>query len=133
MKLAICIDNGGGMLLNHRRQSRDRELVRELCDSLGGARLFSEAFSETVLANVPHTVISREAADTLGAGDIFFVECPPIAPLLPYADTLIVYRWNRDYPSDETLDVSLSGLTRVSSIDFAGSSHEKITKEVYRV
>ena len=133
MKLAVCIDNGGGMLLNHRRQSRDRELIRELSESLDGAHLYAEAFSETVLADVPHTVITRDRIGTLGKEDIFFVECPPIAPLLPHADTLIVYHWNRSYPSDEVLDISLDGLTRVSSTNFVGSSHEKITKEVYRI
>ena len=37
MKLAVCIDNGGGMIFNHRRQSRDRELIRDLAENLGGA------------------------------------------------------------------------------------------------
>lgn len=133
MKLAVCIDNGGGMIFNHRRQSRDRELIRDLAEHLGGARLYAEAFSETILADVPHTVITREQAKDLGENDVFFVECPPVAPLLSCADTLIIYHWNRSYPSDETLDVPLVGLTLVSTVDFVGSSHEKITKEVYRL
>lgn len=132
MKLAICIDNSGGMLFCHRRQSRDRELIRDLSESLRGGTLFSEAFSETVLAETAHTVITRDKAESLGEKDIFFIECPPIAPLLPYADELIVYHWNRAYPSDESLDIRIDRMTRISLTEFVGSSHEKITKEIFR-
>lgn len=133
MKLVVCIDNAGGMLFNRRRQSRDRELIRDLTEHLDGGQLYAEAFSETILADVPHTVITRDEVKNLCEKDVFFVECPPVAPLLSYADTLIVYHWNRSYPSDAVLDVPLKAEKRLSAADFVGSSHEKITKEVYRV
>ena len=46
---------------------------------------------------------------------------------------LIVYRWNRLYPSDVQFPLEyLSGKCKLeSSFDFAGNSHERITREVY--
>ena len=43
-----------------------------------------------------------------------------------------MFRWNRDYPADTYFDLSLeSGWTRTETSEFAGSSHETITKEIY--
>lgn len=49
-------------------------------------------------------------------------------------DTLIIYRWNRKYPRDFALALSPfeMGLTLDSIIDFAGSSHERITEETWK-
>ena len=44
---------------------------------------------------------------------------------------LIVYRWNRIYPADLFCTLPLEQWTLVRREEFAGSSHEKITKEVY--
>jgi len=43
---------------------------------------------------------------------------------------LILYRWNRTYPADLYFTLSLEGWTLERREEFAGSSHEKITKEV---
>lgn len=131
MKLALCIDDGGGMRFCGRRQSRDRFLLADLFSSVGTGRLFCEAASDSLLDGLAHTVISRTELSRLGGEDILFTECPPIAPLLPYADTLILYRWNREYPRDESLDISLTEFTFVRRDEFVGSSHERITKEIY--
>ena len=46
---------------------------------------------------------------------------------------LIIYNWNRRYPFDRQLDISPAkmGFKLVSVTEFEGSSHEKITKEIY--
>ena len=43
----------------------------------------------------------------------------------------IVFWWNRHYPPDRKFDLDLSKWNKVSEEEFAGYSHEKITKEVY--
>ena len=45
---------------------------------------------------------------------------------------IIVYRWNRDYPADLFLDIDLKDWELAETAEFAGNSHEKITREVYR-
>jgi hypothetical protein len=54
-----------------------------------------------------------------------------IAPHAARVDAVTVYRWNRHYPSDRKLDLDLSAYKLYTNTEFAGSSHEKITKEVY--
>lgn len=44
---------------------------------------------------------------------------------------VILYRWNRDYPADLFLDFDASLWKLRSTEDFAGSSHDKITEEIY--
>ena len=46
-------------------------------------------------------------------------------------EKIIVFWWNRHYPSDRKFDLDLSKWNKVSEEEFAGYSHEKITKEVY--
>ena len=62
-----------------------------------------------------------------GDSDIYFIEKNIL--LLSSAEKLIVYRWNRIYPSD--VKAELSGWQKVSEDDFIGSSHDKITEEIY--
>ena len=47
---------------------------------------------------------------------------------------LIIFWWNRKYPGDVFLDVDLKNGTwfRQMTEEFPGSSHEKITMEIYR-
>ena len=49
-------------------------------------------------------------------------------------EEVIVYKWNRRYPTDTYFDLDLAalGFRLASSEEFAGYSHEKITKETYR-
>ncbi|WP_461880925.1 hypothetical protein [Fusicatenibacter sp.] len=46
-------------------------------------------------------------------------------------EKMIVFWWNRRYPSDRKLDLNLSAWKKTSEEEFAGYSHEKVTKEVY--
>ena len=53
-----------------------------------------------------------------------------LAPYLEKIEQIIVYRWNREYPSDRKIDIDLKKWKRNSKRDFEGSSHKKITEEV---
>ena len=63
---------------------------------------------------------------------ICFVENQDIMPYLPKIDTLVLFQWNRDYPADFFFTVDLSQWNLISTEDFEGTSHEKITMEVYK-
>lgn len=133
MRAIVCIDDGGGMMFNHRRQSRDaqvRSRIRALSEA-GVLRL--DAYSARQFAReLPgNAVVSEDFLSEAGDGDYCFVEDRDLSPYLDRVEELIVFRWNRDYPRDELLPVDLSGWRLVSTEDFAGSSHEQITQEVY--
>ena len=65
-------------------------------------------------------------------GDYCFVEDKGYS--LEKASEVILCKWNRKYQADKFFDVDLKtkGFKKVSSEDIKGSSHDKITIEIYR-
>lgn len=135
MTVALCIDDRGGMLFNKRRQSRDRVLVEELVRfaESEGARILISPFSKLLFENFPNAVqIDDRFLENAELGDICFVENLQLASSEDRIERIILYRWNRAYPGDMFFDIKLDRSWRLASAeDFAGSSHEKITKEIY--
>ena len=64
--------------------------------------------------------------------DFCFVENQPLLPYEAQIQEVICYRWNRRYPSDVKLDLPLEGWNVMEETEFAGKSHERITRTVYR-
>lgn len=132
MNVIITLDNRNGMLFNGRRLSRDRVLNERILARAGG-KLFLNAYSAGLFAGSDADLtVCEDFADRAGQGDFCFVEAPPLAPYESSIETLTVYRWNRDYPSDCTLDLSLNRWKLISANEFPGSSHDTIREEVYR-
>ena len=132
MLAAICLDNCNGMSFHRRRQSRDRAVIEDLLLTASSARLRIPPYSAELFEACPEAVIIEEAyLERSLEGDICFVELDPLKPVEKRLEGLIVYRWNRSYPSDHRLDIALSDFILTKSYDFSGSSHERITKEVY--
>ena len=134
MTIAVCVDNRGGMLFNGRRLSRDRGLVADLLALAGDAPVRAAPFSAALFDGEGERVtVSGDFLDAAGAGDVCFVENAAAAPYMDRVERLVIYRWNRDYPSDTRFDVQPEeyGLRLAESRDFAGSSHGNITREVY--
>ncbi len=90
------------------------------------AKQFSESTAPQI--NVDDNFMSEA-----GEGEYCFVEDCDVTPYLRWVEKLILYRWNRRYPSDQTFSIDLSaGVWKlVHSEDFTGSSHERITQEIY--
>lgn len=133
MILVVCVDDRGGMAFNRRRQSMDRLLRADLLSSAGEAPLWVSPYTAGQFDPPPANLRPAEDfLDRAGAGEWCFAEFPPLAPALDRAEGLVVYRWNRTYPADRYLDFAPADRFRpVSALEFPGSSHEKITKEVY--
>ena len=133
MTLIVCIDDKNGMLFNHRRQSRDRVLIEDLLTLTAGATLWIEPYSVLLF---PKDCTAYKVADdplaAAGAKDFCFIETKNPVPCAAKIDAVVLYRWNRHYPADLcfTLDMTKFALTEAS--EFKGSSHERITREIYR-
>lgn len=131
MNLIVCLDDKNGYSFASRRQTKDRVQLSDMLAFVGKNNLFltdysSKLFSE-IPANVKITNTPQKSADT---GDFCFIENIAIDDI--NAEKIIIYRWNRSYPSDKKFSENLlAGKTLVSSYDFKGYSHEKITREVY--
>ena len=133
IKVAVCVDDKLGMLFFGKRQSRDRVLIEELIEYAEGRKIYINSFSKLLFPNDETVKVCEDPLAEAKDGDVCFIENLPLAPHTGKISTLIIYRWNRAYPTDKKLDVSPSahGFKLISVKEFAGSSHEKITKEIY--
>lgn len=132
MKLVLCLDDGHGMMFNHRRQSRDRVLIEDLLRHTAGHRLWVTPYSSPLFPpNTSGLTVANDLTAT-DSEDYCFVETFDPAPLWDRVSEVIVYRWNRLYPADIFFTGDLSALHLTETTEFAGSSHDKITKEVWK-
>lgn len=134
MIVMLCVDDKNGMLFNRRRQSKDRVLQQHVLALAGSSRLWMspysrKQFTDTGLAEIVVDEAYLEKAET---GDYCFVEDRDVIPYADRIEKVVLFRWNRNYPADTFFTLDLSGYTLEKSEDFAGNSHEKITKEIYR-
>ena len=135
MTVAVCLDDRNGMGFGGRRQSRDRLLIADFMQCCGSDRpVFAGTYSRLLFEEYPQVTVVDEPLLDCPNGGACFAELQPLTPYLEQIAELIVYRWNRLYPADMHFDVNLKekGFILTSSCEFAGSSHDKITKEVYR-
>lgn len=131
MTLIVCLDDKDGMRFNGRRQSSDCVLCRHIEQQVGSGRLFVTPYSAQLFSPDKVTV-SENPMDEAGADDSCFIEDLEITPYLERAEKILLYRWNRTYPSDVKFSPqALAGWTRIEIEEFPGNSHERITMEVY--
>lgn len=133
MIVIVCIDDNLGMTFNKRRQSRDILLIQKVVEMAKNSKIWVNKYSYplfeevgTVNVNVDETFLS-EAAN----GEYCFVENKELKPFEKWIEKMIVFRWNKSYPADQTFDIDLSKWQLSEVSEFEGNSHEKITVEVY--
>ena len=133
MTVIVCLDNANGMMFNHRRQSRDANVVNDILKTINGASLLIAPYSEPLFSQAECSVsVSDSFLVDAGAEDYCFVENTSIAEFKEKISKLIIYKWNRDYPAEFFFDIDYENQYRLeTTLDFGGTSHEKITKEVY--
>lgn len=135
MKVIVCLDDRLGMTFGGRRQSRDRVLCEDIVNDLEiGHRLLMCEYSKLLFEhNTDRILVCDEFLDLAEMGDVCFVENKALKPYIDKIDGLVIYHWNRHYPSDTGFDIDLEaeGFRLFQSFEFEGSSHEKITKEIY--
>ena len=133
MNIIVCVDNRMGTMFNHRRLSRDSVLCQRVASLVGDARLFLNAYSYELFKDFYVNIIQSEHfLSVAGKGDYCFEEGENLLPFAKEVESIILFRWNRDYPSDKKLDIDLSKDWILNHVEeFKGSSHEKITMEHY--
>lgn len=134
MRVVVCISNGGGMMFNKRRQSRDAELIENLSLLVGDGTVYTNDFSAPLFEGSSLSVLSVSSPlECAGEDDTVFAENISLKEKKDKISSLVIYKWNRRYPSDKYLDVSPEelGMRLADTLDFAGKSHEKITRETW--
>ena len=136
MHLIVCLDDRGGMLFHQRRQSRDRAVQSDILQMCRGEVLWMNGYSQALFSEEERSSIqtAEDFLDRAGPGEFCFVEtCTMLRPYERSIEYLILYRWNRRYPSDARLDLDPAAgeWKRIGYAEFPGHSHKLITKEVY--
>ncbi len=130
MTVFVCVDDNFGITFNNRRQSRDSAVIDKIKEIRGENKLHIRPFSEKMLTG-DDVVTLENMLERCSKGDFCFVEDVDIAPYADKISTLVLFKWNRDYPFDKKLTMDLAGWIMEETFDFAGTSHEKITCEVW--
>ena len=132
MTAIVCIEDRGGILFLKRRVSRDREVYRDIAENYDKVYMtsYSLALFDGVKINTGVRLLPISEGER---GEVCFVESGEIADNLHKISRLVIYRWNRTYPSDVKLgfDPEEMGFKLVSTNELVGYSHEKITKDIY--
>lgn len=126
MILVVCVDDNNGIMFNKRRVSKDALLIERLMEIIGNNKLYVSNYSKDLFNNYKNVITDY---NLLGENDYYFLEDEEIKENV--FDKIIIYKWNRKYPADTYFEYSLKNYNLISSHDFKGNSHEKITEHIY--
>lgn len=130
MNIIVCLDDNLGMLFNKRRQSKDRRVLEDIAEFTN--RVWISPFSENLFSeSLCEPKVDDNFLEKASSNSYCFVEANKVSPYIDKVEQVIVYKWNRKYPTDFKFDISLESWKMIEQKEFAGFSHEKITKEVY--
>ena len=135
LHIIVCLDDDGGMLFNRRRQSRDSKVIDDIIQTIRDKNLYITKFSEALFKDRQINLhISEKPWENADKDDFCFIENADTGEFINEADAVTIYRCNKKYPADVYFNMSklYSCFTLSETCEFNGSSHEVITKEVYR-
>ena len=128
MILISCVDNSMGLRFNGRRCSRDREVCRDVLARAGRA-LWLRPESAALFRDFPEAQLHPvESLGDVPEGAACFWETPAGDA---EAEEILLYLWNRDYPSDEKFQFPTGAWTCAEETEFPGFSHPVITLRRY--
>lgn len=135
MKIVACLDNHNGMFFSRKRQSQDYLQRLDLKDLIKEEELYMNSYSFRLYQDVflNQCIVSESFLEECPNGKYALVETETFLPYLDKIEECIFYFWNRHYPSDSIIDLQfLAEWKIVDQKEFLGSSHEKITRIIYR-
>lgn len=130
MKIIVCVDDKNGILFNFRRQSQDREIIKRILENSKSTKLWMNNYSAKLFGTADNICVSDQFLQEVRDQEYCFIENAEIPS--DGIEEITLYKWNRKYPADTYFEIDLKKeFKKISSIDFAGNSHEKITEEIY--
>lgn len=130
MTVFVCLDDNNGMMFNNRRQSRDSRVIEQIKAISMGRKLYMDSYSAKLFEDFGVTV-DDNFLEKMTEEDFCFVEKSFLKEYDEKIKTLVIFKWNKIYPFDKQLDISFNERKLKESYDFEGTSHEKITCEVW--
>ena len=132
MIVILCLDDKKGMMSNNRRQSKDKFVIQDILKLVDGKKLFISSYSESLFQGLESKlIIDDNFLNNAAEEDYCFVENNNLKDFSEKIEKIIVYKWNRIYPSDLKLEITIQDWNLIGRFEFVGNSHDKITREVY--
>ena len=133
MTVIFYLDENKGMLFNDRRLSRDAMVFEDIKTYLTGTLKINSFSEKLVAASGVNYEIFKNFVTNPDSESFYYIENISVKEYLDKIDRIIVYWWNRKYPSDTKLDFDPleCGYKSTSVYEFVGKSHEKITREIF--
>ncbi len=131
MNVILCLDDNKGLLFNNRRQSRDESVLEDIFNDLNGEKLTVTSFTEKLFSDYAERTVVDENPFEKDENIHVFAENLSLQQYMAIIDKITVYNWNRVYPCDFYCDIDFSQFALLQESEFAGNSHEKITKQVF--
>lgn len=132
MIVILCLDDKKGMMFNNRRQSKDKFVIQDILKLVDGKKLFISSYSENLFQGLESKlIIDDNFLNNATEEDYCFVENNNLKDFSEKIEKIIVYKWNRIYPSDLKLEITIQDWNLIGRFEFVGNSHDKITREVY--
>ena len=130
MHLILCLDDRNGLSFCGRRLSSDRLVCSHMLRLRGNSKLWMNAYSGKLFPEAS-VQIHDDFFQKASSGEYCFAETGPL-PAAQCLESVVIYRWNRHYPSTEKLPQTyLNGLRCIHREEFSGCSHDTITMERY--
>ncbi len=133
MIAVVCVDDKMGMTFLGRRLSKDSKLRARLVELCGDAPLRMNSYSKGQFEEEFSPLVSERFLEDAEEGAFCFVEDRDISPFEEKLEKIVLYKWNRHYPSDFKFTFSFeeNGFILKNVYEFEGSSHERITEEIW--
>ena len=130
MIIITCLDDKNGMMFNCRRQSQDRGLRQYIADMTKDDKVYMNSYSAKLYEEIKDPIICEDFLHKAGKGETCIVENLPLKEFVQEIEEIVVFRWNKIYPSDQVLDLDLDEWRLVEEEEMKGSTHQ-ITKQIY--
>lgn len=132
MKAIVCIDKKNGMMFFGKRQSQDSVLRNWIITHTADSRLWMSNYSAEQFSEESGYIADDAYIEKASADDYCFIENKGFN--LESVSEFIICHWNRQYQADLYFNVDLKAndFKKISGEDIVGSSHDKITIEIYR-
>lgn len=134
MNIIVCLEDKNGMMFNKRRLSQDVAIREDIYKNMDGKSLIMNDYSYKMFSKDEPKIdiIVREDLPVCDSENLQFIEDKQLGNFESEIDKMIVYYWNRRYPSDLKFDIDFSNgkWEVVSEEEFEGNSHDKITKKI---
>lgn len=132
MNIIICLDNNGGLSFLNKRLSKDSAVINDIKYYLDGRKLYANCKSSILFADSGIQLEPITKFNITKDYSHYFAEDLDFRTSDYSVDEYIIYKWNRTYPSDVRFDDNLFKYNLIDIKEFIGSSHDRITRMVYK-